>query len=106
MQAFSGLSSMTHFNQMSQFVSDFEELKNNALEQDGVLDWMLKNKNTLPPFRFDCGTSDILIEHNRQLHKDLVLHKIPHIYTEFEGEHSWDYWQKHIEDTLLFFNNI
>lgn len=103
-RAFSGLSSITHFNQIGEFVSDFQQLKEDALEQDGVLDWILKHKNELPPFRFDCGQSDVLIDYNRQLHKDLLFHNIPHIYEEFEGEHSWDYWMKHISDTLLFFN--
>lgn len=106
--AFSGLSSMTHFNQMREFVSDFDNLKECALEQeqDGVLDWVLKNKDKLPPFRFNCGRDDMLIEYNRQLHNDLVLHRIPHTYEEFDGGHSWDYWAEHIEETLLFFQSI
>ncbi len=105
-QAFSGLSSITHFNQLVQFVADFDDLKDKATEQDGVLDWLIKNKKSLPPFRFDCGRDDILIAYNRQLHTDLEAHQIPHIYEEFEGEHSWDYWAEHIEKTLLFFNRF
>lgn len=105
-RAFSGLSSITHFEQIGQFVSDFEQLKRDALEQDGVLDWMVKNKATLPPFRFDCGREDMLIEHNRQLHTALEQHGIPHQYEEFAGGHSWEYWEEHLRDTLLFFNGI
>ena len=104
--AISGLSSITHFNQMEQFVSNFQELKNEAIIHDGVLEWFIKNKTQLPPFRFDCGKLDILIEHNRLLHIELGNHNIHHIYQEFEGEHSWDYWTKHIKDTLLFFNGL
>lgn len=105
-RAFSGLSSITHFEQIGQFVSDFEQLKRDALEQDGVLDWMLKNKAILPPFRFDCGREDVLIEHNRRLHTALEQHGIPHQYEEFAGGHSWEYWEEHLRDTLLFFNGI
>lgn len=104
-RAFSGLSSITHFEQLSQFVSDFESLKNQALEQDGVIDWMIKNKANLPPFRFDCGTNDVLIEHNRELHSALKNQEIHHIYEENTGEHSWDYWEKHIAETLFFFDS-
>jgi putative tributyrin esterase len=104
--AFSGLSSITHFNQLEKFVADFEGLKNEAIEQDGVLGFMIKNKDMLPPFRFDCGRDDILINDNRQLHKDLIANDIPHIYEELSGEHSWDYWTKNIEQTLLFFNQF
>jgi putative tributyrin esterase len=103
--AFSGLSSITHFEQMGVFVSNFDSLKKKALAQDGVLDWLLKNKDILPPFRFDCGRDDILIEHNRALHNHLIMNDIPHIYQEFAGGHSWDYWQKHLAKTLLFFND-
>ncbi len=104
-RAFSGLSSITHFEQLEQFVSDFESLKDAATEQDGVMDWMIKNKASLPPFRFDCGINDVLIEHNRKLHLELETHDIPHIYEEYPGEHSWDYWEKHIAETLIFFDS-
>ena len=42
-KAFSGLSSITHFNQINEFVSDFEQLQHDALAKDGVLEWILKN---------------------------------------------------------------
>lgn len=103
-RAFSGLSSITHFNQLSEFVSDFKQLQADALEQDGVLDFLIKNKSILPPFRFDCGSEDILVEYNRKLHNDLIINGIAHIYEEFSGGHSWDYWAEHIAKTLLFFN--
>jgi enterochelin esterase-like enzyme len=103
-KAFSGLSSITHFNQISEFVADFEQLKHDALEQDSVLEWILENKETISPFRFDCGTDDILIEHNRQLHIELKNNGIPHIYEEFSGGHTWEYWSEHLAKTLLFFN--
>ncbi|GAB2650601.1 alpha/beta hydrolase-fold protein [Emticicia sediminis] len=102
--AFSGLSSITHFNQIGEFVADFEQLKYDALEQDGVLEWILQNKDIITPFRFDCGTDDILIEYNRQLHQELKNNGIPHTYEEFSGGHTWEYWTKHLTETLLFFN--
>lgn len=105
-KGFSGLSSITHFNQLAEFVSDFDQLKHDALEQDGVLDWMLVNKDKLPPFRFDCGSEDILIEYNRQLHQDLAKNGIKHHYQEFSGGHSWEYWSAHLTETLLFFDGL
>ncbi len=105
-KGFSGLSSITHFNQLSEFVEDFEALKSSALEKDGVIDWMIANQKKLSPFRFDCGNNDPLIEFNRQLHLELNIHQILHIYKEFAGEHSWEYWCEHLEETLLFFNEI
>jgi putative tributyrin esterase len=103
---FSGLSSITHFDQMSLFLENMDELREKALIQDGVLEWMLANKKQLPPFRFDCGMEDLLIEQNRILHRTLIENNIPHIYEEYEGKHEWDYWAKNIEQSLLFFNGL
>ena len=38
----------------------------------------------------------------RALKADLVKHGIPHIYLEFPGSHSWDYWQAHVGEGLDF----
>lgn len=106
-KAFSGLSSITNKNQMHLFVEEDEENYNQKETiSESVFELMLQNKNNLPPFRFDCGKDDLLIEHNRVLHKKLISEKIPHEYEEFEGKHEWSYWTEHIKDTLLFFNKI
>lgn len=62
-----------------------------------------KDKNVL--LLFDCGTSDTVtgaIEDNRQLHQRLCELKIPHIWRELPGTHSWDYWQAQLEEHLNF----
>lgn len=105
-KAFSGLSSITHFADMKLFVEDFDYLKSVATGQDGVVDWMIAHKNQLPPFRFDCGTNDLLIGQNRRLHRELTDHQIPHIYKEYDGEHTWDYWAEHIDETFRFFDGV
>lgn len=58
--------------------------------------------NTLPALRIDCGTEDFLIESNRELHTHLTQIAVPHEYEEHPGAHTWDYWDKHIQDTLKF----
>ena len=53
--------------------------------------------------RFDCGTEDSLLEANRELHFCLQAAGVPHEYSEFPGGHTWDYWERHLEDSLRFF---
>jgi enterochelin esterase-like enzyme len=78
-----------------------------TLEEDrSVLDTLLRNRAKLPPFRFDCGTEDWLLEPNRALHSGLEEAGIPHVYEEFPGAHEWSYWERHLEDTLRFFGEI
>ena len=107
-KSFSGLSSITEFSQLKQFLENNDDtmLKENVVAEESTLQWILANKSLLPLFRFDCGKDDILIEANRHLHQTLVENEIPHIYEEYPGAHEWPYWQEHINDTLLFFNQF
>jgi S-formylglutathione hydrolase FrmB len=99
-------SSLTHPLQLARFVEEpLDAYLGGHEEELNVLFWMKKNKEKLPPIRFDCGTSDDLIEENRTLHRNLIAHGIPHHYFEFEGGHSWEHWREHVRDTFLFFNN-
>lgn len=105
--AFSGHSSITNKDQLSIFmeedVSNFDQ--SDAVNED-VFNLLFKNKAVIPPFRFDCGKDDILIEQNRTLHNQLVLNGIKHKYQEFEGAHEWSYWEEYIKYSLLFFNTL
>ena len=100
-------SSLTHPDQLAQFVEGpIAALIASQREDTRLLYWLKKNKEVLPPLRFDCGTSDPLIEENRELHSELVELGIPHGYFEFAGGHEWPYWHEHLKDTLLFFDSV
>lgn len=107
-RSFSGLSSITEFSQLSLFLEpgEYERIKQRVLIQENVLDCILMNKERLQPFYFDCGSEDLLIGFNRKLHQNLVDRNIEHTYREHEGAHQWVYWQKHIQDSLQFFNGF
>jgi putative tributyrin esterase len=102
-RAASGHSSITHFDQLRQFVEE-RPGSYTALDEDrDVFETMRRHRDRLPPFRFDCGATDPLIEPNRILHGALTEAGIPHIYEEFPGAHEWPYWENHLADTLRFF---
>ena len=103
----SGHSSITHFSQMSRFVEEpLSAYGPPADAGQSVLHWMEANRATLPAVRFDCGTSDLLIEENRTLHRELDARGIPHTYEEFPGGHEWPYWERHVADSLRFFGRL
>ncbi len=58
---------------------------------------------TLPRLAFDCGADDFLIESNRDFARYLSEEGIPHRWREDAGDHTWDYWDSHLPDTLRFF---
>lgn len=102
-RAISGHSSITSLAQIKLFVE--EPLKNytqeNLIDEDVLATF--KYYNDLPPIRFDCGTEDLLIKYNRDLHEKMVQGGIRHIYQEHPGGHEWPYWATHIVDSLKFF---
>lgn len=101
--AISAHSSITHVTQMQGFVEEsLAEFDLTGTDPLAVIDCARLNVN-LPRLRFDCGSEDILIEHNRTLHRDLEAAGIPHVYEEFPGGHTWDYWHEHLVETLRFF---
>lgn len=71
-----------------------------------VLYWMRRNRDTLPPLRFDCGTSDPLLTSSRALHAALKRERIAHSYEELPGGHDWLYWQENISRTLTFVSGL
>lgn len=102
--AISAHSSITDFPQLAQFVE--EPLTKYHLTDErplSVIECLKANGRRLPPLRFDCGTSDPLIEPNRELHRQLEAAGIAHVYEEFSGGHEWPYWNEHLADTLRFF---
>ncbi len=101
-----GHSSVTHYQQLLPLMESGTPLPPVAEEEQSVFGFMLRNKDHLPPIRFDCGTDDFLLEANRALHRALLDNQIKHSYEEFPGDHNWDYWSKHIEKSLRFFDQI
>lgn len=100
-------SSITHYDQFKIFSGQPMETYQLANDEDkSVIHWLLKNRDRLPPFRFDCGDTDLLIQYNRELHQTLVEQGVAHQYEEFEGGHSWKYWSEHLKDSLRFFGRI
>ncbi len=56
----------------------------------------------LPVIRFDCGTDDRLIDHNRAFHAHLEELGVEHEYGEFPGGHEWAYWDRRVQEALQF----
>jgi S-formylglutathione hydrolase FrmB len=102
-KAFSGLSSVTMYKSLAQFLEHKEELDQQVIKPEDVLEILVQNKESLAPFRFDCGENDSLFDDNLALHHKLLENQIPHQFHKYAGEHSWEYWKTNIRETLLFF---
>lgn len=104
-KAFSGLSAVTSIEQLLVFSE--HKIPRNHLEhyEEDLFGTLSTFKDNLPPFRFDCGKGDSLYYFNHKLHKQLTELEIPHIFETNDGEHSWEYWEEHLAETLKFFSD-
>ena len=96
-------SSVTKLHYLTAFVSDDWKGYEFPEVESSVLETCIVYRETLPPLRFDCGIEDDLINANRNLHDRLLKADIGHVYQEFSGGHSWEYWEEHVEKSLIFF---
>jgi len=69
----------------------------------GLIDRMKVNDVKLI---FDCGTDDIMIRPNRELHQLLLNNGTPHDYIERPGKHEWPYWTSAVAYQFLFFQKV
>ena len=103
-RAVSAHSAITSLEQMKLFVEEDLRHYRQPMEVDeDLFQTCLQNRAQLPSLRFDCGTSDLLIEYNRELHRRLSEQRIPHCYEEFPGGHEWSYWEAHVSRSIRFF---
>lgn len=98
-------SAMTELAQFDALVEEPRHAWRAEPGDGGVLAALLAAPAPLPPLRLDCGVDDPFIAANRQLHAELTRHGVAHAYAEHAGDHSWDYWARHLEDSLRFFGN-
>ena len=54
----------------------------------------------IPALFIDCGIDDFLIDDNREFHAYLERLGITHVYREHPGNHTWEYWDRHIRESL------
>lgn len=100
-------SAVTGIEDLEQFVGEpLDEYRHSGPENVNLLHWARKNRAMLPPIRFDCGRDDSLLAANRALHKALSQDGIPHTYEEYDGGHTWEYWQAHVRETFRFISEI
>lgn len=100
-------SSVTSVDDLARFVCEpLDEYRASGAENVTILHWARTNRAILPPVRFDCGREDSLLKENRALHAALTEDGIPHSYEEYDGGHTWDYWQAHVRETFRFVSEI
>ena len=79
-----------------------EELKNSRHDIFALAKQFKESGKDFPPLYMWCGTEDGLIGHNRRFVSLLSELGVDVKYEESEGNHSWKWWDLHIQDALAF----
>jgi S-formylglutathione hydrolase FrmB len=49
-----------------------------------------------------CGDDDLILDHSIRFDKYLTELGVEHKYEQSAGDHSWGFWDLHIQDGLRF----
>ncbi len=64
-----------------------------------------KEGRVFPKLYLWCGLEDSLIDINRAFDAHLTNLEVPHVLKESEGDHSWKWWDLHIQDAIQYVLN-
>ena len=81
------------------------ELEGSAHDIFALAKRAAQSKDLLPKLYMWCGTEDTLIDVNRSYDKHLTELDIPHKFETSEGDHSWKWWDLHIQGALEWILN-
>lgn len=79
-----------------------EELAGSPLDIFTMAKRHLEERKPFPKFYMWCGTQDSLRKDNDRFHALLDEHSVEHLYETANGDHSWKYWDIHIQDALNY----
>ena len=81
------------------------ELKNTKHDVFYLATQLVKENKPLPKIFIWCGEQDSLLDTNNQFSNLLTSLNIEHIYKTSEGDHSWKWWDMHVENAIKFILN-
>lgn len=81
---------------------DLETVETRDCNPEVLMLRLQKNGGPLPAIYQCCGTEDFLLENNRQLHRFMTEHQIPHEYHEGPGKHDMVFWSEYIRKIVAW----
>ena len=76
---------------------ELEESENNP---EYLVKKIINENGEFPAIFMACGTEDFLLERNRQFYRFLLDENVEVMYVETPGEHNWDFWNLHFEESI------
>ena len=83
-------------------LSSAEDLRNTKHDIFALAKQNHDKKISFPKLYAWCGKEDALLDANRNFDALLTDMGIEHLYEESEGDHSWRWWDLHIQSALKY----
>ena len=95
---------MANYEYYRECFGDLETVEKSRHNPEVLIEKLVAEGKKIPDLYIAIGLSDFLLDRNRDFHKWLSDHAIPHKYFESAGGHDphfWDEWTKKIVPTLF-----
>ncbi len=73
-----------------------------ARDPSRLIEQMLQRGDLIPSLFVDVGLDDALLAMNRSFRDRMVGWRVPVLYAEWAGGHTWAYWRAHLPESLRF----
>lgn len=83
-------------------MENFSEIAGGANDVHFLAKEAVEKRVEMPKIYLWCGTEDFLLNDNRAYRDLLESLEIKHLYEESEGDHSWKWWDLHIQSALNY----
>lgn len=95
--------SLGNYEYYHQIFGDLDLLEKSTFNPEMQIKTLKEKGTELPEFYLTCGISDPFLEHNREFYGFLRQEEIEAAYLEKEGNHDWFFWDRCLEDAILWF---
>ena len=83
-----------------------EKIKGSDMDPEHLINRIVSENLPRPNLYVAIGTEDPLLDFNRKFHGWLEKAGYGHVYIEEPGNHDWVFWDRHIENALIWYNEL
>lgn len=95
--------SLGNYEYYHQIFGDLDLLEKSAFNPEIQIKTLKEKGTELPEIYLTCGINDPFLECNREFYEFLRQEEIEAVYLEKEGNHDWFFWDRCLEDAILWF---
>lgn len=94
---------LTPASYLTRIFGDFKKLRQSDLDPRFLVEQIQKEGKKVPDVFMTIGAQDALLLDSNHMYRDFLKEKgVDVTYMEDEGMHTWDFWNKHLEEAIIW----